>query len=223
MGIIRAYYRVKFPFNRLTSLYTMMSSNIRKHWIFFDHTPQLNFYWKAHKIKISIQRKGEVLSNFHWMVTHKPHFIHRLKEIQRHCNKRKEWLTLLNRPFSRYIWVEIIEFIASLLSLCQIYRSQRWKRSREVEDSGISSLAPYKGIQQIFAVESGVQLEESGIPLTIRIRNPSSSNKGSGIQYLESGIDGVETVLDSRTLGHLVKWRNRAIVLSSGFSVLPTG
>ena len=57
----------------------------------------------------------------------------------------------------------------------------------------------------MFAVESGVQLEESGIPLTIRIRNPSSSNKGSGIQYLESGIDGVETVLDSRTLGHLVK------------------
>ena len=31
------------------------------------------------------------------------------------------------------------------------------------------------GIQQIFAVESGIQLNESGIPLTIRIRNPDSA------------------------------------------------
>ena len=29
---------------------------------------------------------------------------------------------------------------------------------------------------------------ESGIPLTIRIRSSSSTDSGSGIQYLESGI-----------------------------------
>ena len=31
------------------------------------------------------------------------------------------------------------------------------------------------GIQQSCAVESGIQLNESGIPLTIRIRNPDSA------------------------------------------------
>ena len=37
-------------------------------------------------------------------------------------------------------------------------------------------------------LESGIQLKESWIPLTIGIRNPSSTNKESGIQYLESEI-----------------------------------
>ena len=36
-------------------------------------------------------------------------------------------------------------------------------------------------------------LKESGIPLTIGIRNPNSINKESRIQYLESGICGVES------------------------------
>ena len=31
------------------------------------------------------------------------------------------------------------------------------------------------GIQQIFSVESGIRLEEYGIPLTIRVRNPDSA------------------------------------------------
>ena len=39
--------------------------------------------------------------------------------------------------------------------------------------------------QEFWALESGVQLKESGIPLTIGIRNPSSNDK-------ESGIHGVE-------------------------------
>ena len=40
------------------------------------------------------------------------------------------------------------------------------------------------GIQQILAVEYRIQLKESRIPLTIRIRNPDSTIKGSGTQYL---------------------------------------
>ena len=39
-----------------------------------------------------------------------------------------------------------------------------------------------------WSLESGIQLKESWIPLTIGIRNPSSTNKESGIQYLESEI-----------------------------------
>ena len=60
-----------------------------------------------------------------------------------------------------------------------------------------------------WALESGIQLKGSGIPLMIGIRNPSSTLKKSGIQYLKSGIQGVEfriqTVLDSLT------WREQTI------------
>ena len=41
-------------------------------------------------------------------------------------------------------------------------------------------------------LESGIQFKEFGIPLTIEIRNPSSTDKESVIQYLESGIHGVD-------------------------------
>ena len=41
--------------------------------------------------------------------------------------------------------------------------------------------------------ESGIQLKKSGIPLTIEIRNPSSTNKESEIYCLESGIHSVES------------------------------
>ena len=44
-----------------------------------------------------------------------------------------------------------------------------------------------------WVLESGIQLKESGIPLTIGIRYPSSNDRESGIQYLESGIHGVES------------------------------
>ena len=40
---------------------------------------------------------------------------------------------------------------------------------------------------------SGIQLKESGIPLKNAIRNPSSTDKQSGIQYLESRIHRVES------------------------------
>ena len=38
----------------------------------------------------------------------------------------------------------------------------------------------------MFCLESGIQLKETGIPLTIEMRNPSSNDKESGMQYLES-------------------------------------
>ena len=43
-----------------------------------------------------------------------------------------------------------------------------------------------------WVLESGIQLKESGTLITIVIRNPSSTDKGSRIQHLESGIHGVE-------------------------------
>ena len=44
-----------------------------------------------------------------------------------------------------------------------------------------------------WALESRLQFKEFGIPLTIGIRNPSSTDKESGIQYLESEIHVVES------------------------------
>ena len=44
-----------------------------------------------------------------------------------------------------------------------------------------------------WALESGMQPKEPGIPLRIETWNPSSTDKGSGIQYLESGIHSLES------------------------------
>ena len=44
-----------------------------------------------------------------------------------------------------------------------------------------------------WTLESGIQLKESGILSTIEIRNPSPTEKESRIEYLESGIHGVES------------------------------
>ena len=44
-----------------------------------------------------------------------------------------------------------------------------------------------------WALDSEIQLMIPGIPQTIGIRNPSSSDKESRIQYLESGIHGLES------------------------------
>ena len=55
-----------------------------------------------------------------------------------------------------------------------------------VKDSGIREF--YLG-----NLESGIQLKESGILLMIGIRNPSTTDKESAIQYLESGMHGVES------------------------------
>ena len=42
-----------------------------------------------------------------------------------------------------------------------------------------------------FGIRNGIQLKKNGISLTIRFRNPSSTDKKFNIQYLESGIDSV--------------------------------
>ena len=57
-----------------------------------------------------------------------------------------------------------------------------------------------------WTLESGIQFEGSGIPLTIGVGNPSSTGKEFGIEYLESRIQGEEpriqeTVFDSLTSG----------------------
>ena len=46
-----------------------------------------------------------------------------------------------------------------------------------------------------WALESGIQLKGSGIPLTIGIQNPSATDKEPGIQYLESGIWNSESLM----------------------------
>ena len=48
-----------------------------------------------------------------------------------------------------------------------------------------------------------MQLKQSRIPLTVRIQAASSADKESVIWYLESGIHGVEIVLDSFTWSEL--------------------
>ena len=49
------------------------------------------------------------------------------------------------------------------------------------------------GPLQIFVSEFAIKLKKSGIPLTIGNRNPSSTDKESGIHYLESRIHSVES------------------------------
>ena len=49
---------------------------------------------------------------------------------------------------------------------------------------------------ECWALESGIQLKESGILL--KIGNPSQSVTKTGIQYLESGIHGVESCIQVR-------------------------
>ena len=47
--------------------------------------------------------------------------------------------------------------------------------------------------QKILLMESGIQIKESGIPITIGIQNSTVLQKNTGIQYLESGIHSVES------------------------------
>ena len=73
-----------------------------------------------------------------------------------------------------------------------------------VKDSGTGKfLFVQTGIREVFLVDSGNprlwnpehtwELKESGIPITIKIRNPNSTDKETGFQYLESKIHGVES------------------------------
>ena len=45
----------------------------------------------------------------------------------------------------------------------------------------------------VYTIFVGIQLKEYGIPLTIGIRNPSSTDKKSAVEYLESGIHSLES------------------------------
>ena len=77
------------------------------------------------------------------------------------------------------------------------------------------NLSQWKGIPipvislHFFLVESEKRLKESGIPLTIGVRNPNSTDKKSGFQYLEFEFTAwnpeSETALDS------LAWRDRSI------------
>ena len=46
-----------------------------------------------------------------------------------------------------------------------------------------------------WTLKSRKQVKESRIPVTIGIRDPSFTDKESGIQYLESGIHGEESLI----------------------------
>ena len=54
-------------------------------------------------------------------------------------------------------------------------------------------MAVFTGYPESQALESGIELEESRISLTIGIQNPSSTDNESTIQYLESGIHSNES------------------------------
>ena len=54
--------------------------------------------------------------------------------------------------------------------------------------------------------ESGIQLKKSGIPLTIKIRNPSSTNKESEIYCPESGIHSVESRIQDCLAFPYIMW-----------------
>ena len=58
-----------------------------------------------------------------------------------------------------------------------------------VKDSGIREF--YLGNLESWALESGIQHKESGILLMIGIQE--TTDKESAIQYLESGMHGVES------------------------------
>ena len=57
-------------------------------------------------------------------------------------------------------------------------------------------------------LESGIQIKESGIPITIGIQNSTVLQKNTGIQYLESAIHSVESrIQDCAGLFPYMGWR----------------
>ena len=62
--------------------------------------------------------------------------------------------------------------------------------------------------EEMLLVESGIQIKESGIPITIGIQNSTVLQKNTGIQYLESGIHSVEfRIQDCAGLFPYMGWR----------------
>lgn len=87
--------------------------------------------------------------------------------------------------------------------------NQRAKKTKTRKMNAVvpKNLSQCKGIpipeisRHFFLVESGKRLKESGIPLTIGVRNPNSTDKKTGFQYLEFEFTAwnpeSETALDS--------------------------
>ena len=70
-------------------------------------------------------------------------------------------------------------------------------------------LAPCEGmrIPESWALKTGIQIKESGILLTIGIGNPRYTDKESRIQYLKSGIHGVESRFqDCLGFPYILQW-----------------
>ena len=60
--------------------------------------------------------------------------------------------------------------------------------------------------REFWALQSGIQLKESGIPLKIAIRNPSSTDKESGIHGVESRIQDFLTFRYIGRNGKMAVW-----------------
>ena len=67
-------------------------------------------------------------------------------------------------------------------------------------------------------LESGIQLNESGIPLTITIHNPSTTDKESGIQYLDSAFQ--DCLANSLTWDERSNIHRRGVSLSANIKSL---
>ena len=80
----------------------------------------------------------------------------------------------LNGPFLCYYFWKSLAFIV-------VPYKGIW-----IPESGKFWLVEFGVIQESCNLKSGIQLKETGIPSTIGIRNPTSTDKESEIQYLES-------------------------------------
>ena len=88
------------------------------------------------------------------------------------------------------------------LAFCTVYEGNRETFCSRNPESGDFCLWN----KESWALECGIQLKESRILLTIGIWDPGSTDKESRIQYLESGIHGVESRIQDG-LGFLYMWR----------------
>ena len=101
------------------------------------------------------------------------------------------------------IWVEMIEFITSLLSLFQIYRSQRWTRNQQVEGFLVSLHIKESSKFLQWNLEYSSRNPESLLRLEFGIQVPPTNGPESMVRNPVS-----KTALNSLTWGHLVKlWR----------------
>ena len=76
------------------------------------------------------------------------------------------------------------------------------------------------GIRNPGLVESGIQLKESRISLTVAIRNPSSTDKESEIQYLKSRIHDMESRIQDRLAFPYMRFCQMTKVLRNRYKYL---